>query len=279
MLYELKKREYQKVTPIVKGAHFDFVIESLVAGRYPAKFYVDDIQHPNSIFVLEALSNYYFAGEEKNIEFNKSVEKLIVDSIIPEAIIHQNLYFKVYYSSNNWQSILHEVFKDRLPVIRERRIQTFEEIKIPDWKDQVLEGYHIKQIDEKLLARTYLKNVHSVIEEINSMWRSLNDFLKYGFGFCMIKEEKEVISWCTSEYVSEGKCGIGIATIEREYKNKGFATLTATAFVDYCHKNHISPYWESWKENSPSLRVAEKVGFQKKMDFSVLFGKYDESIC
>ncbi len=278
MIEITEKNDYEKIIPVIKGVHFDFVIESLIIGGYPSNIWVDDVQNPETMLVSEASSNFYFAGYAKNTEFNKAVKKLILERIIPTALSYNQLYFKVYYSSNNWQTEISEIFEKYLPVTRGRRVSKFNGGKIPDWKDRIPDGYTIHRINRQLLERDDLKNVESITEEIHGMWISIDAFLENGFGFCTVKEDKEVICWCTAEYVSRGKCGVGIETIERESRNKGFATLTAAAFVDYCEKNNVIPYWENWLDNYPSIRVAEKVGFEKRADFSVSFGSYDEFI-
>jgi RimJ/RimL family protein N-acetyltransferase len=88
------------------------------------------------------------------------------------------------------------------------------------------------------------------------MWTSITRFMKCGFGFNLATGNK-VVSWCTSEYMSKDKCGIGIATL-REYQNRGLATITASAFVEHSHQRSIQPHWECNVENLASRRVAEK---------------------
>ena len=97
-------------------------------------------------------------------------------------------------------------------------------------------------------------------------------FFKFGFGFSLVTKRR-IVSWCTAEYVSRGKCGIGIETIP-EYQNRGFATITASAFVEYCIQKGIRPHWKCNRDNLASRRVAEKVGFMKELEYPVHFGKF-----
>ncbi len=76
--------------------------------------------------------------------------------------------------------------------------------------------------------------------------------------------------WCTSEYVSEAKCGIGIETIQ-PYQNMGIATATTARFVDFCLRQNITPHWECEIHNTASIRVADKVGF-KRLQEKVFWG-------
>jgi RimJ/RimL family protein N-acetyltransferase len=39
----------------------------------------------------------------------------------------------------------------------------------------------------------------------------------------------------------------------------------ASACVDYCLTEYITPHWHCWADNLPSVAVAEKVGFKKSL--------------
>jgi RimJ/RimL family protein N-acetyltransferase len=214
---------------------------------------------------------YYLVGSVDNGKFNTAVKEFIVKKIVPEAVSNNRFVFKVYYTSKAWESKIEAIFGAASPRKRERVLYTIGKLEIPDWRDRILAGLCIKRIDEKLLKKTSLKNISAVVGEIESCWNSVDDFLRNGFGFCLIHNQV-IACWCTAEYVSTGKCGIGIETA-KEYRGRGFATLTACAFVDYCISNHILPHWDSWKDNLPSIAVAEKVGFKKTLEYTVYFGR------
>src|SRR5436305_9796183 len=91
------------------------------------------------------------------------------------------------------------------------------------------------------------------------MWPSDNRFYERGFGVLAIRAD-EMICWCTSEYVSASKCGIGIATAPA-YQNLGVASVTASRCVEKAWGRGVQPHWECAASNRPSARVAEKVGF------------------
>lgn len=107
------------------------------------------------------------------------------------------------------------------------------------------------------------------------MWTSIDRFIEYGFGFSLVTKN-EIVCWCTSEYLSEGKCGIGIETIPK-YRNRGLATLIASAFIDYYRIKRIKPHWKCNLSNKASRRVAEKVGFSKELEFYVYSGMLSRS--
>jgi RimJ/RimL family protein N-acetyltransferase len=110
------------------------------------------------------------------------------------------------------------------------------------------------------------------LDEIQQIWPTVDRFVKFGFGFSLVTD-KQAVCWCTAEYMSKHKCGIGIETI-RDYQNIGLATSAASAFVDHREAKGIEPHWECNAENLASRRVAEKVGFVKEREYRVYHGKF-----
>ena len=138
---------------------------------------------------------------------------------------------------------------------------------IRDWRTRLPTGFRISVIDDRLTARGMLANADDMVAEIESCWESLSAFRRSGFGF-IAHDARAIVCWCTAEFVSDGKCGIGIETIPA-YGGHGFATLTASAFVEHCAERAITPYWDAWAYNLPSVAVAEKVGFEKAETYAI----------
>jgi GNAT superfamily N-acetyltransferase len=129
------------------------------------------------------------------------------------------------------------------------------------------DGFRISRINDSLAG---LANFTDVVAEIESCWPSMRDFRRSGFGFVACDTDA-IVCWCTAEYVSPGQCGVGVETVT-DYRNRGFATATATAFVEHCLTNGISPYWDAWADNHPSIAVARKVGFAQVETYEIYAG-------
>ena len=269
-MYELEESDYNKVLPLFKGVHLKLVKLAVAQGNQPARIWVDNLENPQTAFMWDKAHCYYLVGNEENHSYNKAVRKLITETIAPEAVKNDFSVLKVYYTEG-WKNKICEIVD--IPLVkRERQCYTFSSVKT-NWRSKVPSGSSVKYIDEELL-KAHLGNTEYVIEEIESMWVSLDDFFTNGFGFCSVYDE-EIVCWCTAEYVSDTYCGIGIETIQK-YQNKGFATVTASAFVEHCIARSITPHWDSWSNNIPSLKVAEKVGFEIPITYVVYFGSFDD---
>jgi RimJ/RimL family protein N-acetyltransferase len=118
------------------------------------------------------------------------------------------------------------------------------QISIPD-------GLSMQPIDQALVERY-------------PNYRSIADPATKRFGFCLMKGD-EVVSECSSIYVGGGEAEIDIHTDER-YQGKGYAQLTARAFIDACLGKGLKPNWACWPERQASWVLAGKLGFDEKPD-------------
>lgn len=138
---------------------------------------------------------------------------------------------------------------------------------ITDWRQRRPDGVTVSAIDDRLIDTRAFANAADVIAHIESCWNSWADFRRHGFGFLAL-DAGAIACWCTTEYLSAGKCGIGIETVA-DYQGRGYATLTASAFIEYCGEQGITPHWDAWTSNLPSVAVAEKIGLQKVETYSI----------
>jgi len=251
---------------------------NLVELTFNQFIWVDDLNEPSVGFLWDRYHCYYIAGTTSNTEFNTALKNLLINKVIPKAIEKNRDIYKIEYSSIQWEPILEVLLKKTLPIKSARVFYAYKKQKIPEWKDIPLNDFTVRKINKQLLNST-IKNVDTIIDEINQCWNSIDDFLNNGFGFCLIhkpvNEETSVQGWCTAEYFSEDKCGIGIETFYT-YQRRGFATAMTSAFVKHCLSVNIRPHWDAMANNHASIRVAEKVGFERIQDYTVLFGSFTD---
>jgi GNAT superfamily N-acetyltransferase len=111
------------------------------------------------------------------------------------------------------------------------------------------------QVDQAFLARPDLVHLDD-LRERTTTWA---DFVRDGFGFCLL-HGTTIVSHCLTDCVSGSGCELGVAT-HRDYRRRGFGTLTVAATVEYCLEHHLPTIgWHCWANNRGSQRVAEKVG-------------------
>ena len=133
----------------------------------------------------------------------------------------------------------------------------------------------MRTIDDALLKQKKLENIEEIERWIISEFESEENFLETGFGFCLVEDDKTIVSWCIADWVVEEKAEIGIETA-REYRKRGFATLCTAATVEYCQEKDYQVGWHCNQDNEGSWRTAEKVGFVRKKSYLAANGLYKE---
>lgn len=250
MIYELKDN-YEKVRPVFKELlEYNLIITAVIEGTSPGRIWVDDIENPRAAFMISPEGN--FLSGCSNDEFNKSLKE-----VIP-------YYSHLFYYPDTWEEKLDVIWKNKFVIKIFMRYYVFKQLKI-DWKGRIPPGFTMVRIDEDFLERTALKNFEDVAEWIEDNWKSPENFLKNGAGFCLIHNET-IVSWSLTDCVSGTKCEIGIRTDE-DCRRRGLAALTVAAMVEHCLSHglvHIG--WHCADTNVGSYKTAEKVGFRKVLE-------------
>lgn len=267
MLYKLDAKQYQRVGPVFEELRYNLVIDSVIDGNTPAWVYADAKRFPRSAWMWNRQDAMLVAGNEDNDAFNRVLADLIAEKVIPDAKQRGIPLLSLHYSPQSWESVIDRVLlKGGRAEKARRRYYALGELNI-DWKAHMPLDSQMVRIDEKLLARTDLHNIDSVVGWVRSYWCSNREFAQTGFGLCLLMGDT-VASWCLSVYVSGRNLELGLATVP-DFRNKGLATLTAAACVEHCLINGIVPHWHCWDDNYPSVAVAGKLGFERPTGYTV----------
>ena len=93
-----------------------------------------------------------------------------------------------------------------------------------------------------------------------------------GKGYC-ITCNNDVASWAFSAAVSTKEIDIGIET-KSEYKQQGLGMIVANKMIQYTTQQAKEPVWACHYKNAASEKMAEKLGFIKVSECSVIKSKY-----
>lgn len=264
---ELKMNK-DKLLEVYKSDIHSFLFDSIIEGNTPAQIIVDDIENI-SIFLIYEGNCVYFGGEVGDKNKYKEAITFFKENYLNDSRRKEVGLVKINYYPEVWENELLEELKGFKHKVVDRSLfkQELNSVPIIKKNDDLI----IKSIDNDILKKDSLGNHNCLIDEVEGMWGSVDNFSNNGFGYCAIMDEN-IISWCTSEYVSKNYCGIGVETIE-ECEGKGAATIVANEFLKKCVDLNIVPYWDSWKENTPLVRVAEKDQFEKICDYRIVLVK------
>ena len=263
MMEEISKHRIEEYIKYFPGSQPGMVLASVVEGNTEAQLWYASQPENNVVCLLWDKGNnvFYLSGQLVLPETKKDLASLI-NAYVKEKAIKEGLsYFKVKTLSSSLENSIADIFQS-IPLHKINELfYTFRAQKVKPIPNPRLEGIQYHLIDADFLEEGQFENSQDVKSEIEWMWPSLGRFLEKGFGTAAVIDAS-IICWCTAEYVSKSKCGIGIEVID-EFQNKGIATATAAHFLEHCTNQNIVAHWECDKDNIGSVRVAEKVGFEK----------------
>lgn len=258
------------------GPHLELVMASIGAGNSAAQLWKAEQPAEATLAMLWDKGNnvFYFSGDHIGPATQQALAELIVADIRPRALAERSRYFKAHVISPALEDALVGLFKGitlhEMPTLFFGFMQPRPVlIAAPS-----VEGIWFLPIDRAFLAAEQFENIERVRAEIRWMWRSEDRFCEYGLGYAAVVQN-QVVCWCTAEYLSAERCGIGIETVQA-YERRGVATATAAQFVQLCLDRGVAPFWECRANNVGSIRVAEKVGFTQLAEERYWVGEFGD---
>jgi len=267
MVLKVPEKNYKALRPLLSALDFNPVVNSVIDGHAPALVYANDIFIPRYAIIWNLHYMIVLVGKPNNDDFNKGISELITDKIIPAAKEKYINQFYVIYYPHSWKNILPSLLPEINMEKARRRFYSIAERKL-DWRKQLPPKCRLLKIDPDVLNNKSLIYREHLIDWINSYWKSVDHFLKKGFGYCLLEGSK-LVTWCLTIYASAETYEFGVVTM-RGHQKRGYATLAATACLEHCEKPNYSPIWHCWDDNYPSIAVAEKIGFKMPFFYDVL---------
>lgn len=270
MLKKIDKDKIKSISSKIDDVQLDITLSSVYKSNTEGEIWTDKDERTYFLWDKGNIVFYLF-GRSPNSEYLEDLSSLFGDEIKEKAEDDGLSHYKINNLTDISDEKVKEVFGVREYKTLKKNFYKYGEDSIGEYQSS-LDQLKVLDIDEDFLKRTELRNLARVINEVKWMWPSFEKYYENGYGKAGVIED-EIVCWCTAEYVSEGACGIGIETLNR-YRQKGMATKTAAEFIDYCLKNDITPYWECGSYNEPSVKLAERLGFDKIHEYEVFLTKF-----
>lgn len=266
MLIQLDESQYSLIAGLYENLRYNLVVDSIIDGNTPAWVFTDRAPAPRTALLWNMQDALLLAGEAENSGLNADLAEIIAERIIPHATGRGIPELSLHYTPEDWEQHIHTVLPGLDAAMAARRYYRFGKLD-PDWRKRIPPGCEIRRIDDRLLKDQRLANSSHVAGWVHSFWRTEMDFLKTGFGYCLVVGA-EIASWCLTVYVSASAYELGLATVST-HRRQGFASLAAQACVEHCLSIGGAPHWHCWEENIGSIKVAERVGFVKPRPYDV----------
>ncbi|MGB4848789.1 MAG: GNAT family N-acetyltransferase [Saprospiraceae bacterium] len=260
----LEKEEYNKLTePFKKVTINNLFARSVIEHKVSGKIFVDNPDSPKTYYVVHPYGMSLLFGESNNVEFNNSFRKYALNV---NHVRDKHEWMQAFPS--DWDPVLNELFKDCLIKSTENKakketgiIELNTRVNFRFSHERYLNFKKPNPAPEIKIVRTDKRIFRDMKGSVVPFyfWDNEDDFLKNGVGFSLFYNGR-LASTAYSSYIHEDKFEIGIETIE-EFRGKGFAEHTCTAFIQYCIENNYEPIWSCRIENIGSYKLALKLGF------------------
>lgn len=230
-MQKLKQDDFFKVVPIFSDVkNSKPLVFSVIDRNVEGSIYVDNIENPRIALVI--LEDMLFLGRQKsNPQFLSEMYDFLFNEIFPSM---QQEYFDFYCMSSELRVEVEPIFNSKIhgrPVRKTFKFIGDMFLQHLDWSEKISENYKMEFIDEAFIKK------HNYDKEF---WKPSTK----RFGFALV-DGNEIISECIAVFVGGGQAEISVNTNEK-YRNRGFATVTCSAFIEYCLSVDLIPNWGCW---------------------------------
>lgn len=256
-LYEYTADEFSKVLPFYKESKHQIpMIQSVIDGKLEGRIFSDEKSNPKTIVVITHFNWIYVIGNQNAEFFKNQFANFIANELAPTCE-----HFAWFDPSNYWQDKLKEIFGNNIKSFPRIRYELDENLfKKNTSVNKLPNEYKVKLIDRLLVSE-----VSEFFDGIKMFWKTNENFLKNSFGFCTLHNDT-VISACQALAITDDVCEIDVFTKD-SYRGKGLSYFECSAFINHCLKSGSKPYWETVRANSPSCKLAEKLGFVEVQEY------------
>lgn len=272
MIEELMEKDFHKVKHLFEERPFIEGLRSTLEGiPVPIHVLVDNKEDPQTAVIVVFRHNdlgiwLYFGGRANNEEFNRELRMMLYEEPLLKDKKDKLIEFWVELANSGWEEGIKAVLKD--PYQEIRLYHEIKELKLKNWRDLIPEGYSVEPIDLTLMEKDLLKSDiwynWLFNTALRTHWYPFEEGLKDIRGFLLIREDKEVISFCVLGFLTtDNEIEVfGIGT-KGEYQRRGFASIVGAATIESCLTRYKSIRWICTSTNIGSYKTAEKIGYER----------------
>jgi len=220
-----------------------YFCQSVLAGHVGGEVFVDNLSQPSSVYILHSYGMSLVFGDCHNRPFNQELAKLLSSRTKDEWL---------QVDPVGWDETLIPLLDgDRVePHIRQnfafninkyRQLNNRGRFQIVKTSPEMF-----NQIDGHVVPRYF--------------WKDANLFDAIGQAFSVL-EGGQIVATAFTSYVHDGILEIGIETLA-DKRGHGYGTAACVALIDYCLEQGKEPVWTCRHENTSSLLLAQKLGFE-----------------
>jgi RimJ/RimL family protein N-acetyltransferase len=94
---------------------------------------------------------------------------------------------------------------------------------------------------------------------------TVENVMRHTVGVCVVQGDTLVCEAATGA-PTHGRIEAGVTTHEN-HRQRGFASLACARLIELCEARGYSTWWDCAKQNTPSVRLASRLGFQNGREY------------
>jgi hypothetical protein len=216
------------------------VIDHVVSGQV----FVDDVNDPQSYYIVHRYGMSLLGGRWINAEFNRWFFDHAANKDKSRKMVE-------------WMQVFPYEWNDLLKGLElNTRVNfVFDADRYREFRSKI--GVDPLIRIERMSADLFDAMNGSVTPKV--FWNSFEDFNKSGIGFCLFYDGT-LAATSFSSFLAPGKLELGIETVP-EFRSRGFAEIICATLIDHCLEHNLEPLWACRLENTGSYVLAKKLGF------------------
>jgi RimJ/RimL family protein N-acetyltransferase len=227
------------------------LIHGVVRGHQPGDVFVDDTGAPALALVVSRFGFTHLSAARSDLS---TVE------IVIQALGHERLRRRYLLWYDPPAPVLRrlEARGDERSRTRERIQFTLQNRSAPDAPGSRPPGVTVEPVDERNIEEC----ADFGLELGRRFWRSTEDFSARAMG-TLVRETGRPASLCYAAGVGDGRAEVDVVTLP-DHRGRGLARLACEAFMGRCLDSGLTPNWDCFADNEPSIRLARTLGFVER---------------
>ena len=242
---------------------------SVVEKHLSGIIFVDNVNKPRTSLIAHPYGMLLLMGDFDNKTFNDEFKSYALN-----AKRSREKHEWLIAASPEWDNVLTDLFGDSL--IKAPENSGKEASGIIELNGRMNFSFNVQKYaqfekrtipEHDLIVKTdavlFEQMTGSVIPQ--KFWDNAKDFETNGSGYTLL-HNGEIAATVFSAFVHENLLEIGIETIEK-YRGNGYAELICCKLIDECLESGFLPVWSCRSENTASVQLAGKLGFETTLSF------------
>lgn len=258
-------KDHHKIIGLLEQIPYNHLFAlAVVKGYVAGKVYVDDENDPNAAYIQHPYGMSLLAGYTDNQNFHSWLEQKMMNL---DALREKTEWLQVF--PGKWNQVISDL--PDLKLVPSSESGQTDQTSFVELQTRVNFRFNRKKFDS--IERPLLPDgftIAAVSAKIfdsfdgivvpKGFWNNSEEFLKGGAGFCVMEGDRAVAT-AFSAFLLDGFLELGIET-KASHRGCGLAWHCCVSLIDYSLSNGLEPVWACRLENTASMRLAQKLGFE-----------------